>query len=95
MPGSGEESERETISLDVLSSNFRMGGQKFLPIVTRDDFLVCGLDILLLRRDFSSVINSGDLDNRSENINRMLSEFPRSRRVLRWAGKPIVLRYGE
>jgi hypothetical protein len=54
--------------LEAVATNYRIGQQKFLPIVTHDDFLVCGLDILLLRRDFSSVVNSGDLDNRIKTL---------------------------
>lgn len=54
--------------LEAIATAYRIGQQKFLPIVTNDDFLVCGLDILLLRRDFSSVVNSGDLDNRIKTL---------------------------
>jgi hypothetical protein len=66
--GSANGPEAQKTSLERLATNFRIGDRKILPIVTRDDFLVCGLDVLLLRRDFTSVVNSGDLDNRIKTL---------------------------
>jgi hypothetical protein len=60
--------EAGVTGLERLATNFRIGDRKILPVVTRDDFLVCGVDILLLRRDFTSVVNSGDLDNRIKTL---------------------------
>lgn len=56
------------IGMERLATNFKIGEQRFLPIVTQEDFLVCGLDILLLRRDFREIIDSGDLDNRIKTL---------------------------
>ena len=53
---------------DVLSSQYKIGNQRFLPLVTSSDMLVCGLDVLLLRRDLGMLISSGDLDNRVKTI---------------------------
>jgi hypothetical protein len=59
--GVSSEPEEGMTGLQRLGIKFKMGGKKLLPIVTHDDFLVCGLDILLLRRDFTSIINSGEM----------------------------------
>lgn len=34
--------------MERLATNFKIGERRFLPIVTQEEFLVCGLDILLL-----------------------------------------------
>ena len=36
------------IGMERLATNFKIGERRFLPIVTQEEFLVCGLDILLL-----------------------------------------------
>ena len=43
-------------------------GKSFLPIVRKEWSLVCALDILILRRDYFPIINSGDLDNRVKTL---------------------------
>ena len=50
---------------DVLAEFHECGGQRFVPLVCGELSLLCGLDILLLRRDRPGGIISGrDIDNR-------------------------------
>jgi hypothetical protein len=55
---------------EVLAQKFAYGGFRFVPLVTRDLTLACGIDILFLRPDSpgGAVINSGDLDNRLKTL---------------------------
>lgn len=45
-----------------------LGSKRYLPIVTEDLALACKLDILLLSRDLSGVLRTGDLDNRIKTL---------------------------
>ncbi len=59
---------------DYLASQFPRFGFNFLPLVTKDLRLLCGLDILLLRPEPpGALIQSGDLDNRINTIFDALS----------------------
>ena len=54
---------------EALPERFSAGQFHFVPFVTKDLELVCGLDILFLRPDApGSVIRSGDLDNRLKTL---------------------------
>jgi hypothetical protein len=55
--------------IEHIASNFQSNGYRFVPLVCEDFSLLCSLDILFLRRDFSSgVISAGDLDNRVKTL---------------------------
>lgn len=58
----------DKVGVERVSSSFSWGGKRVLPIATQDNWLACGIDIILLCRDFRSVINSGDLDNRVKTL---------------------------
>ena len=54
---------------DHLSKKHAMFGWNFVPLVTEDLNLICGLDILFLRPDHpGGVIKSGDIDNRLKTL---------------------------
>jgi len=54
---------------DTLPQRFQCGGYRFVPLVTADLGLICGIDILFLRPDApGSLIQSGDIDNRLKTI---------------------------
>lgn len=59
---------------DYLAAQFPRCGFNFLPLVTKDLRLLCGLDILLLRPEPpGALVQSGDLDNRINTIFDALS----------------------
>jgi hypothetical protein len=54
---------------DEIASKYNLYGFNFLPLVTRDLHLLCGLDILFLRPDPpGAVLKSGDSDNRVKTL---------------------------
>jgi hypothetical protein len=54
---------------EVLAQKFACGGFRFVPLVTQQLTLLCGIDILFLRPDSpGAVLNSGDLDNRLKTL---------------------------
>ena len=54
---------------EALASKFSRSNYHFIPLVTRDLTLLCGLDILFLREDPpGSIIQSGDIDNRIKTL---------------------------
>jgi len=57
-------------SIEALAFRFSRAGYRFVPLVTRDLELLCGLEILFLRLgDPGGVINRvGDLDNRLKTV---------------------------
>lgn len=57
----GGETDRDEFILSL-------GNKRYLPIVTSDLALVCRLDILLLSRDLTGVLRTGDLDNRIKTL---------------------------
>ena len=55
--------------ISTLSAKHQLYGFKFVPLVTQDIGLLCGLDILLLRRDRpGAVVWAGDIDNRIKTL---------------------------
>src|SRR5882757_1456685 len=56
-------------AVDILPDKFPVGKYRFLPLVTEELSLWCGLDILFLRPDPSGqIIKSGDIDGRVKTI---------------------------
>jgi hypothetical protein len=54
---------------ESLRERFQRGDYKFVPLVTADLSLICGLEILLLRPDPpGALIRSGDIDNRLKTL---------------------------
>jgi hypothetical protein len=52
-------------SRDELAKRYSLYGYNFVPLVTRDLCLICGIDVLFLRPDPpGAVLRSGDIDNR-------------------------------
>lgn len=61
----------QPLSRDIASLSARHGlyGWNFVPLVTQDLNLLCGLDILFLRPDPpGAVLRSGDIDNRLKTL---------------------------
>jgi hypothetical protein len=55
--------------LDFLANNFSRFGFQFVPLVTEDFSLWCGIDILFLRSGApGKVFESGDIDNRIKTV---------------------------
>lgn len=55
--------------LDVMADNWNRLGYRFLPLVTRNNGLICKVSILLLRPGApGAVISAGDIDNRLKTI---------------------------
>ena len=66
MDGPGVEPDSR---LDVLASRFSVGDYNFVPLVTRDLHLLCGLHVLFLRPDApGDILRSGDIDNRLKTL---------------------------
>jgi hypothetical protein len=54
---------------DTLAARHALYGFNFIPLVTRDLHLLCGIDILFLRPDpLGEVLQSGDIDNRIKTL---------------------------
>jgi hypothetical protein len=51
-----------------LIQTYTHGGKSYLPIVCMENKVTCGIEILLLRRDLSAVLVSGDLDGRVKTL---------------------------
>jgi hypothetical protein len=54
--------------ISSLASRFNLYGFNFVPLVTHDIELLCGLEILLLRPDRPGGIWAGDIDNRIKTL---------------------------
>ena len=55
--------------IDTLAKRYSRYGFNFVPLVTKELNLICGLDILFLRPDSpGNVIKSGDIDNRLKTL---------------------------
>lgn len=53
----------------TLAARFAIGNYNIVPMLTRDLFAVCGLDVLLLRPDGSDRVGySGDIDNQLKTL---------------------------
>ena len=62
--GSPRKSRREELADKFAYNDFR-----FIPLVTQDLSLICGIDILFLRPDYpGSIVSSGDIDNRLKTL---------------------------
>ena len=54
---------------EELAAKFSFNGFRFVPLVTQELSLICGIEILFLRPDHpGGVIKSGDLDNRLKTL---------------------------
>jgi hypothetical protein len=51
-----------------LAEIYRRGNKRYLPLICDENSITCSLDILLLRRDFESIVTSGDLDGRIKTL---------------------------
>jgi hypothetical protein len=62
--------ERPHLSMrDHLAENHRVGNYRFVPIVTEELSLWCGIDILFLRPgQAGTIFSSGDVDNRIKTV---------------------------
>ena len=57
------------LRVDALAKRFSVGDYNFVPLVTRDLQLSCGLHVLFLRPDPpGEVLRSGDIDNRLKTL---------------------------
>jgi hypothetical protein len=55
--------------VEAIANDYKENGYRFVPLVREEISLLCSLDILFLRRDFSmGVISAGDLDNRVKTL---------------------------
>lgn len=55
--------------IESLAARYNLYGWNFVPLVTEDLNLICGLDILLLRPQVpGELISAGDLDNRLKTL---------------------------
>ena len=55
--------------IELLSEKFSQGDFKFVPMVTREEQLVCSLDVLFLRPGMpGGAVQSGDIDNRLKTV---------------------------
>lgn len=52
---------------DELAYNFSRNGYRFVPLVTEDMLLSCGLEILFLRQD-GPILQTGDIDGRLKTL---------------------------
>lgn len=74
------------ISPEAIAANNQHFGWDFVPLVTEELHLFCGLDVLLMRPDYpEGVIESGDLDNRFKTLIDAL-RLPKANE--RYAGRP-------
>lgn len=67
---SSPSSQPERLPLsEAIANLYQENGYRFVPLVREDFSLLCSLDIVLLRRDFTrGVISQGDLDNRIKTL---------------------------
>lgn len=56
--------------VNAIADQYVENGYRFVPLVRESTFLLCGLDVLFLRRDFpgGGVISAGDIDNRVKTL---------------------------
>jgi hypothetical protein len=59
---------RSVPRVEHLAANFTAGAFHFVPLVTEDLSLLCGLDIMFLRPGRPGVMESGDIDNRLKTL---------------------------
>ena len=65
--------------IEALADNFPLGDYRFVPLVTEDLSLLCGIDILFLRPSPPGrVIENGDVDNR---IKTLFDAFKRPKQM--------------
>jgi hypothetical protein len=66
--------------LDLVADKFQRSGFRFAPIVTKELELVCGVNILFLRRESPGdlIRSGGDIDNR---IKTLFECSPRTQRA--------------
>lgn len=56
-------------SIEGLAQRFSRHGYRFVPLITRDNGTVCGIDVLFLRSDPPGHLwNAGDIDNRLKTL---------------------------
>lgn len=66
MDGPGVEPE---LRIDMLAARYPLGEYKFIPLVTDELRLTCGIDVLLLRPSPpGKLLGAGDLDNRLKTL---------------------------
>lgn len=66
MDGPGVKREKR---VEHLASRFQIQRYRFVPLVTRDLHVICGLDVLFLRPDPpGQLLKSGDIDNRLKTL---------------------------
>lgn len=55
---------------EKLARRFSKCGYRFIPLVSKDNFMICGLDILFLRRENPGdlILRGGDIDNRIKTL---------------------------
>lgn len=66
----GEGPEITTLDIEKMADNYRIGNYRCVPLVTSQEELACGLDVLFLRYDQpgKTLIQSGDIDNRIKTL---------------------------
>lgn len=66
IPGTSEQMTR----LEIMARQYSRFGYRFVPLVSRDNFMICGLDILFLRRENPGdlILRGGDIDNRIKTL---------------------------
>ena len=72
---------------DELAYKFSRNGYRFVPLVTEDLFLSCGLEILFLRQD-GPILQTGDIDGRLKTLFDALT-MPRHAEQLKGNEVPI------
>ncbi|MFN2392410.1 MAG: hypothetical protein ABR566_10635 [Pyrinomonadaceae bacterium] len=66
IPGTSEQMTK----LEIMARQYSRFGYRFVPLVSRDNFMICGLDILFLRRENPGdlILRGGDIDNRIKTL---------------------------
>ena len=62
------EKHAESHDINTLSNKHQLLGFQFVPLITRDIQLLCGLDVLFLRPDTPGKLWAGDIDNRIKTL---------------------------
>ena len=84
----GPDPSKMVLLRDFLPNLYQENGYRFLPLVREEWSLMCGLDILFLRRDRpGSAIQAGDIDNRIKTLIDALRK-PKDGNELRGHEKP-------
>lgn len=63
-------SSSDKTQLEIIAGNFEENGFRFVPLATRQNCLLCKVEILMLRPGApgSVIVNPGDLDNRLKTL---------------------------